>query len=168
MKKTLWFLSVISVLTLLLGCGNNNAEVIEDASLDDVSFPEDKKEGDTRPSIPALPTDGSDAVGALDLTDTLSYYNNNDLHDLPGQWNGYGVHYPSIFLSFHGNCMSRNCMSRLCCIYGEYDCIPTKPYRAVVIARNYILAKVVGIPPFSIWHIDIIKYDIRIRTFPCI
>ena len=96
MKKTSIF-ALINSLFLLVGCQGNNSKV-EPGTLDDVVFPDDSGEKINPPQPVTLPSEGSEAPGSLDLSNiSLSYYDNEDFHKLSGQWNGYGVHYPSIF-----------------------------------------------------------------------
>ena len=100
MKKKNLLLSFIS-LAFLVGCASSSNDVVnieeKPATLDDVSFPKDEEEKDNVPAPATLPEAGSEAVKALDITANLNYFNNNDLHNLNGQWNGYGIHHPYIY-----------------------------------------------------------------------
>ena len=103
MKKNRLFIALLAM-AFLAGCSSNNNPVNPDdtpeepeATLEDVSFPDDEKENSPIPTPATLPSEDSEAIPALTFSGSLSYYNNNDLHNLDGQWNNYGIHSPYIF-----------------------------------------------------------------------
>lgn len=97
MKKIRFLFSLLS-LSILVGCNSNSYTPQEEpATLDDVVFPEEEKEDDTRPIPATIPSEDSNAIEALEFEGHLNYFNNSDLHNLEAQWNGYGIHHPYIF-----------------------------------------------------------------------
>jgi|GEM_PF-5253267 len=88
---------------LLAGCQKETeAPSSSIPNLDDVSFPVQAEESSLPPAPATLPDENEHAPDALDLSSaSLTYFDNTSLHGLGGQWNGYGVHYPSV-LKFGG------------------------------------------------------------------
>ena len=86
---------LLSSLLLLGGCKSKSKKDVP--TLDDVSFPNEDEDDPTHPGIEVLPNVGDEAVTPLEITANPSYFNNFSLHNIPGQWSGYGVHYPSVF-----------------------------------------------------------------------
>ena len=70
------------------------------------SEPEIKIEGVNLPTAPIeeynagssviLPGEGSEATSPLEISSAYTYFDNSDLHELSGQWSGYGIHTPYI------------------------------------------------------------------------
>lgn len=86
---------LLTSILLLAGCGSEEKSV---PNLDDVSFPNDISEDSTKPGTTELPNVGDEAVAPLDIDIAPTYFDNaTTMHiNLPGQWNGYGVHHPSV------------------------------------------------------------------------
>ncbi len=90
-------LSILLLSSLLLLGGCKGKKQNNNPTLDDVSFPDEDTDDPSRPGIEVLPNVGDDAVNPLEITANPSYFDNISLHNMPGQWSGYGVHYPSIY-----------------------------------------------------------------------
>ena len=86
----------ISILSALLITGCKKEDKKSNPTMDDISFHTDEEESDPRPGYPDLPSAGDDAISPLTLDITPTYFNNTDLHNITGQWSGYGIHNPSI------------------------------------------------------------------------
>lgn len=86
----------ISLLSALLVTGCKTEEKASNPTMDDVSFHTDDEEKDPKPGYPDLPSAGDDAIDPLTLDIAPTYFNNTDLHNITGQWSGYGIHNPSI------------------------------------------------------------------------
>ena len=89
------FALIVFSALLLVGCKSNGKSNIP--TLDDVSFHESEEEEDPYPGSIDLPNVGDQAIEALSLDIHPTYFNNADLHNISGQWSGYGIHHPSIF-----------------------------------------------------------------------
>lgn len=95
--KTINKLSLLMMLTLtLVSCGNKNKDQEATPTLDDVNLPTEPKEESTNPGSAYLPVEGSEATNPLEITANYDYFDNNLLHNISGQWSGYGIHTPSI------------------------------------------------------------------------
>ena len=89
-------LSLLILLTLTLtGCNKNNKQE-EVPTLDDVNLPSAPKEESAGGGTAILPAEGTDATAPLQITTDYTYYDNSDLHNISGQWSGYGIHAPAI------------------------------------------------------------------------
>ncbi|MBR0295110.1 MAG: family 43 glycosylhydrolase [Bacilli bacterium] len=88
----------VSLILLLSGCNKPNDQKgdSETPNLDDVSFPDDGDESDVTPPAEVLPNEGDEAIQPLSIDINPNYFDNTSLHNLSGQWSGYGVHYPSV------------------------------------------------------------------------
>ena len=100
--KNIKTLSLLVLLTIsLVSCNKNNKENENVPTLDDVNLPKAPEEASAGGGTAILPSEGSDATAPLEITTDYTYYDNSELHDISGQWSGYGIHAPSI-LKFGG------------------------------------------------------------------
>ena len=95
MEKYRYISLIIATTSLFVtSCSKENKKTTP--TMDDVTFVDDNSQDDPKPRDVTLPSVGSDAVAPLEINQTVSYFNNVDLHTFVGQWSGYGIHYPSI------------------------------------------------------------------------
>ena len=82
----------------LFACSNPSQTTSSSAiSPEDVSFPDRPEDVSYQPGPNVDPSEGDPAIPGENIGKTPMYFDNTSLHSLPGQWNGYGVHHPSIF-----------------------------------------------------------------------
>ena len=81
----------------LTGCKKKNQEEQkEEQKLDGVNLPTAPIEEYNAGASVILPSEGSEAQSPLAITASYTYFDNDDLHNLAGQWSGYGIHTPYI------------------------------------------------------------------------
>ena len=95
--KNVKALSLLVLLTIsLVSCNKNNKNEEIVPTLDDVNLPKAPEEQSSGGGSAILPPEGSDATAPLTITADYTYFDNSDLHNISGQWSGYGIHAPSI------------------------------------------------------------------------
>ena len=81
----------------LAGCKKKNEENKEsEQKLDGVNLPTAPIEEYKAGSSAILPSEGAETTAPMEITADYTYFDNNDLHNLAGQWSGYGIHSPHI------------------------------------------------------------------------
>ncbi len=96
MKTTALLLA--SSLFVLASCGSSESA---DSSFTpvpgEVSFPGRPEDSSYSPGPDVNPSEGDPAVPELEIEAAPAYFDNDSLHEMAGQWNGYGIHHPSVF-----------------------------------------------------------------------
>lgn len=81
----------------LASCKKKNEENKEpEQKLDGVNLPTAPIEEYNAGASVILPGEGTEATAPLEISAGYTYFDNSDLHNLAGQWSGYGIHTPYI------------------------------------------------------------------------